>query len=389
MIKNTKPLMLVSTFLLVVLNACDGNLASEIAGSGVTNETATNINTNEETTPNTINSANLEALGSAIFFDTNLSNPPGQSCASCHAESVAFSDPDTHFPTSEGAVAARFGNRNSPTASYSAFIPPRRFDARRNRIVGGLFLDGRADSLEEQALGPFLNPLEMNNQDGDAVVELVRQAFYADQFEQVFGEGALDQTTSAFIQIGDALAAFERSSIFSPFSSKFDRLQNGAVTFTASEQRGLNLFNGRGECSTCHTTRPNPAGLVMLTNFEYENIGVPANPDNPFYQNAADFNPEGANFIDIGLGSTTNDPRDNGKFRTPTLRNVAMTAPYMHNGVFNTLEEVVEFYNRRDVNPNQAPPEVAENISNVRIGNLRLSNRDSQDLVAFMRTLTD
>ncbi len=386
---KTKLSMLLIAHSLITLTACDGTVSTDDLGLTSSNEIALTGNNGEITTPVSVSAASLENLGRALFFDTNLSSPPGQSCASCHTEAVAFTDPDNHFPTSEGAVAARFGNRNSPTANYTAFIPPLNIDQRGNRAVGGLFVDGRVDTLEEQALLPFLNPLEMNNSDANAVIDTIRQATYADQFEQVFGDGALDQSATAFRQVGEALAAFERTSTFSPFTSKFDAVENGTATFTASERRGLNLFNRRGECSTCHTTNANGAGLAMLTNFEYENIGVPANINNPFYQNSADLNPDGANFIDNGLGSTTNNPRDNGKFRVPTLRNVAITGPYMHNGVFNTLEEVVEFYNTRDVNPNQAPPEVAANISNVRMGDLGLSNRDIQDLVAFMQTLSD
>ncbi len=342
--------------------------------------------------PATDEPATLEELGRQLYFDTNLSNPVGQSCASCHTPEVGFDDPDDLLATSEGAVIDRFGSRNSPTASYTAFIPPLRFDVEEDRFVGGLFWDGRADSLEEQARGPFLNPLEMNMESEAAVVEAVRQSSYAQDFIDVFGEGAFDDVEEAYINISEAIAEFERTPEFLPFTSKFDAVQAGTAEFTESEKRGFDLFTGEvddpdepgADCAGCHNSFED--GPVLFSSFEYENLGVPANPNNPFYSVSEDLNPDSESFIDLGLGAVVGDDREDGKFRTPPLRNVAETAPYMHNGVFDTLAEVLEFYNDRD--PNDA--EVTRNMTDDEsVGNLNFNEQQLQDLEAFLRTLSD
>jgi len=327
----------------------------------------------------------LQNLGEALYFDENLSNPPGQSCASCHLPGAGFADPDSHFPTSEGVIAGRFGNRNSPTASYAAFIPDFHFDAGSNQFVGGQFLDGRAATLEEQAQGPFLNALEMNNASKAEVIDKVKSAAYASDFETVFGAGALDNVDSAYLQIAEAIAAFERTDTFSPFNSKFDAVQNGLAIFTLAEQNGQNLFNGKAQCARCHST---PTGEQVFSNFSYRNIGTPANPNNPFLFLDASLNPDGTAFVDTGLGGVIGDARSIGRFRVPTLRNINETAPYMHNGVFNTLEEVIVFYNRRDLDGITA--EVNQNVNDAaNIGELGLTDAEIQDLIAFLQTLSD
>ena len=331
---------------------------------------------------NTISS--IQALGQKLYFDENLSSPVGQSCASCHLPAVGFADPDSHFPVSEGVVSGRFGNRNSPTASYAASIPVFQFDAGLNRFLGGQFLDGRANTLEEQAQGPFLNPLEMNNTK-QGVIEAVRVSGYASDFEAVFGQGSLDDVDIAYENIARAIAEFERTELFSPFNSKFDAVQANADVFTPAEQRGLDLFNTKADCGRCHrTNNPRP----VLTDFTYHNLGVQANINNPFYNLDSSLNPDGEAFIDLGLGAVLNDARENGKFRVPTLRNIAVTAPYMHSGVFDTLQEVIDFYNTRDTNPEQLPAEVEENKDR-RIGDLNLTQSEIDDLIAFLNTLTD
>jgi cytochrome c peroxidase len=221
--------------------------------------------------------------------------------------------------------------------------------------------------------------------EADVVAEVV-VSDYAEDFEVVFGIGALDDIPQAYQQIAQAIAAFERTEIFSPFNSKFDAVQAGNDVFTVAEQRGRNIFNGRADCNRCHQTPGNNAEL--FTDFEYKNIGVPANPNNPFLTLDISLNPDGVAFVDTGLGGVLNDANENGKFRTPTLRNIAITAPYMHNGVFDTLTEVVEFYNRRDVDA--VIPQVNQNVDNGgNIGNLNLSAGEIQDLVAFLEMLTD
>ena len=358
-----------------------------LAGCGNSSSTATETATTAAAT--TVETAARATLGEKLYFDTNLSNPAGQSCASCHLPGAGFADADSGQPTSEGAIVGRFGSRNTPTASYAAQIPEFSFvlgGPGGGHYVGGQFLDGRASTLELQALGPFLNILEMNMASEVAVIDQIKLASYAAEFETVFGTGALDDSATAYQQVSQAIAEFERTAIFSPFDSKFDAVQNGTDVFTVAEQNGQNLFNGKGDCVRCHRT--GNASPEVFSNFEYRNIGTPANPDNPFLTLDSSLNPDGAGFVDLGLGSAVNEPAQDGKFRTPTLRNVNETAPYMHNGVFDTLTEVVNFYNRRDVD--NITPEVNQNVDNGgNIGNLNLTAGEVQDLVSFMQTLSD
>jgi cytochrome c peroxidase len=335
-----------------------------------------------------------QSLGSRLFFDTNLSTPPGQACASCHDPAAGFADPDSNVPVSQGVHIDRFGNRNTPTIAYAGFSPEFQGDQDQG-FVGGQFLDGRSANLVEQAKQPFLNPVEMANPDKLTVIQAVRNSDYANLFEQVYGAGSLDNTEAAFDQIADAIAAFENSDEVSPFTSKFDAFLAGQVALTAQETRGLNVFQGIGQCADCHL-------LPLFTDHTYSNLGVPRNPDNPFYDQPPEFNPDGAAFVDLGLAANPRVllPSENGKFKVPTLRNVAITPPYMHNGVFQTLEEVVNFYNTRDVLPQCDPagipgmncwpaPEVADNVDTLRMGNLGLSSQEVADVVAFLQTLTD
>lgn len=333
-----------------------------------------------------------QTVGKELFFDTNLSEPAGQSCASCHSSEVAFTDPDADLPVSRGANSVLFGNRNTPTAAYAAFAPAFHYDEAEGLYVGGQFLDGRAATLEEQAKAPFLNPIEMANADKRSVVEKVRAASYAPQFRAVFGPDIFDDTETAYDKIAEAIADFERSRVFAPFTSKYDYSLAGRVRLSAQEQRGLAVFEAKdkGNCAACHPDRPSDDGQPPLfTDFTYDNLGVPANPANPFYAMPVAFNPDGAAFVDIGLGKITADRAQNGKFKVPTLRNIAITAPYMHNGVFRTLREVIEFYNARDVTDRFSPPEVAENMNTEELGNLGLSEQEMDDLLAFLGTLTD
>ena len=151
----------------------------------------------------------LEALGKAIFFDEGLSQPAGQSCASCHAPESGFADPNQHFATSVGVFTDRFGSRNTPPAAYAAFSPDFHWDASEGLFVGGQFWDGRADNLEAQAATPFLNPVEMANPDKKTVVEKVRKASYAEQFKEIFGATALDDVVLAYGRIASAIANYE------------------------------------------------------------------------------------------------------------------------------------------------------------------------------------
>ncbi len=330
----------------------------------------------DNTTVGSTSNLTLAELGERIFFDESLSEPTGQSCGSCHQPTAAFADPDSvdkSSPVSIGADGVSSGTRNAPTASYAAFIPP--FSTAPPR--GGQFVDGRAASLEEQARAPFLNPVEMNMADEAAVVARLSAADYADDFRAIFGDDAFDDVTTAYTQMVTAIAAFERTAQFSPFSSKFDEVTGGGpATFSADELAGQALFNGRAQCNLCHDSGAgNPQ---VFSDFRYSNLGVPANPA------------LAGKGVDLGLGApqALNNPVHNGKFRTPTLRNVADTAPYMHNGVFDTLEEVMNFYNRRDLDGVVA--EVGTNVDDRgNLGELGLTPTEIQQVIAFMQTLSD
>lgn len=331
-----------------------------------------------------------QEVGRQIYFDSNLSSPGGQSCASCHLPGAGFADPDAELPVSRGIFVDRFGNRNTPTASYAAFTPSFHYDASDELYKGGLFLDGRANTLEDQAKGPFLNPVEMANPDKASVVNKVRQASYAAQFERLFGTAVWNDIDTAYDHIAEVIAAFERSRVFSPFSSKYDYYLAGTTTLTTQEQNGLAVFLGKGNCAACHPALPSEDGTPPLfTDYTYDNIGVPRNPANPFYTISTGFNPAGTNFKDLGLGGVLNEAGQNGKFKVPTLRNIANTAPYTHNGVFTTLQQVVHFYNTRDTDPTWPAPEVTENVNHDELGNLGLTPGEEADLVAFLRTLSD
>ncbi|MFC2099119.1 cytochrome-c peroxidase, partial [Bacteroidota bacterium] len=264
-------------------------------------------------------------------------------------------------------------------------------DTVENIWVGGLFWDGRANSLEEQAMGPPLNPLEMANADTLVIRDKLRELEYADMFIGIYGQEALDNPSTAFRNMADAIAAYERTAEFNPFDSKYDHFLRGEAELTEQEIRGLGLFVSelKGNCAACHPNTASPDGTPPLfTDYTYDNLGTPKNPENPFYTISPDLNPDGFDFVDFGLAVTVNDPAENGKFRVPTLRNVALTAPYLHNGVFKTLFEVVAFYNTRDVGP-WPPPEVAENVNTEELGDLGLTNQEIEDIVAFLETLSD
>jgi cytochrome c peroxidase len=346
-------------------------------------------------------------LGRLLFFDASLSEPAGQACVTCHQPARAFTDPDDGQPTSKGVHVDRFGNRNTPSAMYMAFSPAFHFDEKEGHYVGGQFWDGRAATLEEQAKVPFLNPVEMANPDKRSVVEKVRRAPYADQFAALYGKDALADMDQAYERIAVALAAFERGPEFRPFSSKYDAWLAGRARLGARESRGLKLFEDekKGNCAACHPSQRRPdGGLPLFTDFTYDNLGVPRNPENPFYDLPRGYNPQGKRVLDRGLGATVRRRAEDGKFKVPTLRNIALTAPYMHNGYFKTLRGVVAFYNDRDVRPRcrgevteaealrlgcWPKPEVARNVNQEEMGRLGLADDEIDDIVAFMLTLTD
>lgn len=378
----------------------------------------------------------LEELGKRLFFDTNLSTPPGQDCAACHGPSVGFTGPDEHANKAagvyEGAVKGRFGNRKPPAAAYAGWSPKLHLNE-DGEFVGGLFWDGRAsgevlgDPLAEQAMGPFLNPLEQNMPDAAGLVAAVKRSSYAGLFEKVFGAGALDpgkDPQTAYANIGRAIAAYERSAEVNPFSSKFDGFWRAArakglevesigeanakdfrgLGLSERELRGLVLFNTKGLCSVCHVLTSVDGKPPVFADYKYDNLGVPRDPANPFYGQDKAFNPDGKAWVDPGLGGFLGTvdkyqayaDGNRGKHRTPTLRNVdkrpapGFVKAFMHNGYFKSLKDVVHFYNTRDVaGAGWPPPEVASNLNTAEMGDLGLTGTEEDLIVEFMRTLTD
>ena len=332
-----------------------------------------------------------QMLGKNLFFDKNLSTPPGQACVDCHSPETGFGNPNQDLPVSRGVHVDRFGNRNDLPAGYAGFSPEFHYDADEELYVGGQFWDGRAANLAEQAKGPFLNPLEMANPDEQAVIEKVRNSDYAGLFKEVFGADALQNTEEAYNLVAKAIAEYENSAELNQFNSKYDFYLAKKVALTEQEMRGLALFEdeNKGNCSACHPSQPGPDGSPPLfTDYTYDNLGVPKNPENPFYYLPKNLNPDGVNFVDLGLGSIVNKPEENGKFKVPSLRNIAKTSPYLHNGIFKTIRQVVVFYNTRDVGP-WSPPEVSVNVNRDELGDLGLSEQEVDDIAAFLNTLTD
>lgn len=310
-----------------------------------------------------------EELGALLFDDPRLSEPAGQACSDCHGASAAFADPEDDR-TSVGVIAGRFGPRNAQSAMYSGFVPPLHVDPATGQMAGGLFWDGRANTLEDQAAAPLLNPLEMNNPDKATVFAKVRSA-YARELKQIFGKDALKDADTAFAHVTEALGAFQRTAQFSPFSSKYDRVLAGTATLSEAEARGQAIFEdpARGNCASCHPSRPVAKGAPPLfTTFAYANINLPPFNDSPFLHLPVQLNPDGESYIDPGLAKTTGNPAHQGMFRVPSLRNVARTTPYGHNGYFRRLDEMVAFSS-----PANAP----------------LSKLEVADVVAFLTTLTD
>ena len=365
-----------------------------------------------------------QELGKAIFFD-KISSPDWMTCAKCHGPSVGFTGPtpgvNTHGAVYNGAVPQRSGNRKPPSAAYATTAPNFHYDAGEGIFEGGNFWDGRAtgdhlgNPAADQALGPFLNPVEMNNPSKRAVLEQIAGSHYAGLWAQVWG-APLAYVTDADVEmnydrVGLSIAAYEASSEVNAFTSKWDYVMNGEAEFTAKEQRGKELFEGKAMCANCH-----PAPL--FTDYTFDNLGVPQNPYNPFYQmdevyldDGSIINPLGASWIDPGLGGylatlpesyftnlglvKADAVAENlGKQKVPTLRNVdkrpseQFPKAYTHNGFFTSLRELVNFYNTRDVGK-WAPPEVAENVNHDELGNLGLTKGEMTDLVAFLGTLSD
>ena len=367
----------------------------------------------------------MEELGKSIFFDENLSINGNQSCASCHGPEVGWTGPisdiNAHGAVYEGSIRGRFGDRKPPSAAYATLSPIFHQD-KQGLFIGGNFWDGRAtgevlgNPAADQALGPFLNPVEQALAVPVDVVTRVCAAAYGDLFREVWGAEACDPASvdMAYGDIGLSIAAYEASPEVNAFTSKYDLTSTSAAKLSKEEQRGFALFRGKGQCKRCHTSNGKQA---LFTDFTFDNLGVPQNPENPVGV--------APDFVDAGLGGfLKNAGYDEdvyeaqwGKQKVPTLRNVGkgsceaepenpdcILKAYAHNGYFKSLEGIVHFYNTRDVKP-ECPgayteaealaadcwpaPEVAENVNTDELGDLGLTPDEEAAIVAFLKTLSD
>ena len=378
-----------------------------------------------------------EQLGKSIFFDENLSIKKNQSCASCHGPAAGWTGPETDINAGgavyEGSIPGRFGNRKPPSSAYATPSPVLHFviEKKEALFIGGNFWDGRAtgekldNPAADQAQGPFLNPLEQALVTPADVAALVCTASYGDLFRQVWGDDACDpaNVNMAYNDIALSIAAYEASPEVNAFSSKYDHTFKGLAKLTKQERRGFALFRGKGMCHRCHISNGKQA---LFTDFTYDNLGVPRNPENPFYEQTG-FNPDGSDWIDEGLGGFLATRLSDyapyadanlGKQKVPTMRNVGkgsceaepenpgcIVKAYAHNGYFKSLKGIVHFYNTRDTKPqcedpftteadalNQGcwpAPEVADNVNMDELGDLGLTAEEEDAIVAFLKTLSD
>ena len=283
------------------------------------------------------------ALGKKLFFDTILSANGTKSCASCHAPQSAFTD---NSPTSVG-IDGIAGMRNSMPIFNLAWNYNERFA-----------WDGKELSLERQAEEPVENPIELHSNWDNVVARLQADPDYPEMFQLAFNTSTITKELTT-----KAIAQFERTLISA--NSKFDQYSLGQISLTAQELNGLDIFlrEDKGDCFHCHGNPNNP----LWTNNDFHNNGLDAT------------------FTDLGLGGVTGDPSDNGKFRTPSLRNLAFTAPYMHDGRFTTLDEVIDHYSEGLQNSSTIDPLMKK----IDQGGVQLTAEEKADLKAFLLTLSD
>ena len=346
--------------------------------------------------------AELHALGAQLFHDVNLSRLRQQSCASCHNPAFAFTDQRENgvsAAVSVGDDGISLGDRNAPTLSYAHLTPG--FSMEEDGVyMGGLFHDGRADDLLIQAREPIVNPIEMALQNKFEVGQrVIENPSYVNALIKLFGEGADRDPDKIYAAVAKSLARFEKDEQFSPFDSRYDRYLRGEYQMTKLEDLGRKLFfSDLINCRSCHLVNQSPRyGAETFTNYQYHNIGIPVN------ELVRSKNGKQPGFVDMGLleNPRVTDDRQRGKFKVPTLRNIAVTAPYMHNGVFDKLETVLQFYNKylvenaiSRINPETGKqwrkPEINENLSlELLTKGQPLDANFILALEAFLKTLTD
>ena len=339
-----------------------------------------------------------EELGQLFFFDPSLSQAQDIGCFTCHQPAYAFADPRQNAGkgmVSLGSGGMHYGIRNAPPVTYAANSPRFHYD-------------------EEQITGPLFTSFEMNMPDAPAVTARLEKnpqytynlkARYGNAVFNIAGKPGLGyQSARAFSELQNTIAAYERSRDLRSYDSKYDRYLQGQATLTPQEERGRQIFfdPARSNCASCHLGKAPGSAEEPFSNYYYYNVGVPRNPE--LIRLAG----RPTDYIDHGLMAnplTDGSPALDGKFRTPTLRNVAVTAPYMHNGIIPDLrgrlvsrpaDAVPHFFdhhNQARTNPatgkNWDAPEVAETVDSVRLQAPPLTDTDLDALEAFLRTLTD
>lgn len=351
------------------------------------------------------------ALGELIFHDPSLSASGRQSCASCHSPLHAHAQPNALAVQFGGPGMDQPGTRAVPSLRYLARTPALSMDE-EGTSSGGFNHDGSAATLAEQAERPLLAANEMANITRVAVVEKLRRAPYAAQFIAVFGKGSLDDVNGAFNKMAFALQQYQLlDPEFAPFDSRYDAYLAGKVALTAAEARGLKLFNeeSKGNCAACHpSARGEDGAPPLFTDFTYDSLGVPRNAAIAANKDAAHFD---LGLCQSGRGGKFALPAECGKFKVPTLRNVATRQVFFHNGQFKNLREAVAFYVSRDTDPAQWYPATTrgkvrkyDDLPQAHHGNVNrdeapyglkpgdkpaLSDQEIDDLVAFLATLND
>ncbi|MTV12523.1 MULTISPECIES: cytochrome c peroxidase [Bradyrhizobium] len=389
----------------------------------------------------------MALLGQKIFFDASLSSSGALSCASCHSPDHAYGPPNDGPVMLGGPAQSRQGTRAVPGLTYlerqpNFSIGPEKDEddnvvdfaqlaalgqqaARARKVAtgtaasavnivpqGGLFWDGRADTLQDQAIFPLLDPNEMDGGSIEIVAQKLRRASYAPRFAELFGAQVFDNTR---LLVAEAMFAVARYQVeepsFHPYTSKFDYWLEGKARLNESELRGLQLFNDpdKANCGGCHTSQPTRDGLPPLfTDHQYEALGAP--------RNAALAGNRDPDHFDLGVcGPYRTDIAEQtqycGMFLTPTLRNTATRRVFFHNGVFTSLEQVLDFYNFRDTNPEKVFPRDVDgtvrkydDLPERYHGNVDVSDppferhlgdvpamtaQDEADIIAFLKTLTD
>jgi cytochrome c peroxidase len=361
----------------------------------------------------------LTALGRAMFSEPSLSVSGRASCASCHSPDHAYSPPNRLAVQLGGGDMTTQGTRAAPSLRYiqnvPAFSEHYHDDDGDDSVdagpTGGHNWDGRVQSAHEQALGPLLSPREMGNKDEAAVLSKLRNGPLAAQFRQTFGADIFERPQAAMQGALMALEVFQESPAdFYPYTSKYDAFLRKQVALSPQELRGLSLFNdeNKGNCASCHISRITPGGAFpQFTDYGLINLGVPRNT-----RLAVNANPQ---YFDLGLcGPDRTDLRDHkqycGRFKTPSLRNVALRKVYFHNGSFDSLEQVIRFYVQRDTAPQKWYPKNPDGSvhkfddqpagmeTNVNMeapfggkpgDKPALNDKEIADVVAFLKTLTD